>query len=153
SSPKCHQYLGIPYAVPPVGERHWTAPELLNQPDSDIQASSLPPSCLHYWDAHVLSIFTQDVLEYNLRGLNTTGDISEDCLTLSVCAPANATGSPEGVPVLIFIYGGGFGVGGQDVPYQIPTQWVDRSPDHIVVSFNYRVGIFGFPNAGGLPDN
>ena len=147
-----HQYLGIPYAVPPVGERRWTAPELLNQPDSDIQATSLPPSCLQYWDAQVPSIFTQDVLEYNLQGLNTTGATSEDCLSLSVWAPANATGSPEGVPVLIFIYGGGFGVGGQDVPYQIPAQWVDRSPDHIVVSFNYRVGIFGFPNAGGLPD-
>lgn len=150
--PNVHQYLGIPYAVPPVGERRWTAPELLSQADADIQATSLPPSCLQYWDSHVPSLFTQDVLEYNLQGLNTTGAISEDCLTLSIWAPVNATASSEGVPVLIFIYGGGFGVGGQDVPYQIPAQWVDRSPDHIVVSFNYRLGIFGFPNAGGLPD-
>ena len=152
SFPNVHQYLGVPYAVPPVGERRWTAPELLNQPDADIQATSLPPSCLQYLDKHVPSLFTQDVLEYNLQGLNTTGAISEDCLTLSVWAPANTTASPQGVPVLIFIYGGGFGVGGQDIPYQIPTQWVDRAPDHIVVVFNYRLGIFGFPNAGGLPD-
>lgn len=150
--PNVHQYLGIPYALPPVGERRWAAPELLDQPDSDIQATSLPPSCLQYWDAHVPSIASRDILEYNLQGLNTTGAISEDCLTLSVWAPANTTASPTGLPVLIFIYGGGFGVGGQDVPYQIPAQWVDRSPDHIVVSFNYRLGIFGFPNAGGLPD-
>lgn len=150
--PNVWQYLGIPYAVPPVGERRWTAPELLNQPDADIQTTSLPPSCLQYWDANVPSLFSRDVLEYNVQGLNTTGAISEDCLTLSIWAPANTTASPEGVPVLIFIYGGGFGVGGQDVPYQIPAQWVDRSPDHIVVSFNYRLGIFGFPNAGGLPD-
>jgi cholinesterase len=149
--PNAHQYLGIPYAVPPLGERRWTAPELLNQPGWDIQATSLPPSCLQYWDAHTPSISNQDVLEYNLQGLNTTGAISEDCLTLSVWAPAQQT-PPEGVPVLIFIYGGGFGVGGQDVPYQIPAQWVDRTPDHIVVSFNYRLGIFGFPNAGGLPE-
>lgn len=53
---------------------------------------------------------------------------------------------------MIYIYGGGFSTGGQDVPYQIPAQWVDRNPDHVVVSFNYRVGIFGFPGATGLPD-
>lgn len=44
----------------------------------------------------------------------------------------------HGVPVLIFFFGGGWNMGGEDVPYQIPTQWVDRTPDHIVVSFNYR---------------
>ncbi|KAG6355477.1 hypothetical protein INS49_003439 [Diaporthe citri] len=150
--PNVHQYLGIPYAVPPVNERRWAAPEPLNQPDSEIQATRLPPSCLQYLDTHLPSPLFENVLEFNLQGLNTTGAISEDCLTLSVWAPANTTASPEGVPVLMFIYGGGFGVGGQDVPYQTPAQWVDRAPDHIVVSFNYRLGIFGFPNAGGLPD-
>ena len=39
-----------------------------------------------------------------------------------------------------------------DVPAQIPTQMVQRTQDHIVVSFNYRVNIFGHPNAPGLED-
>lgn len=39
-----------------------------------------------------------------------------------------------------------------DVPAQIPTQWVQRTQDHIVMSFNYRVNIFGHPNAPGLDD-
>lgn len=39
-----------------------------------------------------------------------------------------------------------------DVPAQIPTQWVERTQDHIVMSFNYRVNIFGHPNAPGLED-
>ncbi|KAI7782166.1 hypothetical protein LA080_013842 [Diaporthe eres] len=150
--PNVHQYLGIPYAVPPVNGRRWAVPELLNQLDAEIQATRLPPSCLQYLDTHLPNPLLENVLEFNLQGLNTTGAISEDCLTLSVWAPASTAASPEGVPVLIFIYGGGFGVGGQDVPYQIPAQWVDRTPDHIVVSFNYRLGIFGFPNAGGLAD-
>lgn len=150
--PNVHQYLGIPYAVPPTGERRWTAPQLLNEPESEVQATRLPPSCLQYLDTHLPNPLLENVLEFNIQGLNETGAISEDCLTLSVWAPASTKTSPEGVPVLIFIYGGGFGVGGQDVPYQIPAQWVDRTPDHIVVSFNYRLGIFGFPNAGGLPD-
>lgn len=76
------------------------------------------------------------------------GRISEDCLTASVWTPRRA----EALPVLIYIYGGAFVTGGEDVPYQIPAQWVDGSPDHIVVSFNYRVGIFGFPGAAGLRD-
>jgi len=107
------------------------------------------------------SLYVRDVLQFNLQGLNTTGSISEDCLTLSVWAPSNATSGNgwsshhhnnggEGLPVFIFFYGGGFSTGGQDVPYQIPAQWVNRSPDHIVVSFNYRLNIFGFPNAAGL---
>lgn len=150
SLPNVHQYLGIPYAVPPLGERRWEAPQLLAQPDSESQATSLPPSCLQYLDTHLPNPLFENVLEFNLQGLNTTGAISEDCLTLSVWTPAKTITSSEGMPVLIFIYGGGFGVGGQDVPYQIPAQWVDRAPDHIVVSFNYRLGIFGFPNAGGL---
>jgi cholinesterase len=37
-----------------------------------------------------------------------------------------------------------------NVPAQIPTQWVQRSQEHIVVTFNYRVNIFGSPNAPGL---
>ncbi|TIA21190.1 acetylcholinesterase [Aureobasidium pullulans] len=60
--------------------------------------------------------------------------------------------SNELLPVEIWIYGGGFSTGGQDVPYQIPSQWVERAQDHIVVSINYRVNIFGFPNAAGLSD-
>ena len=44
------------------------------------------------------------------------------------------------------------GTGGMDVPAQIPTQWVQRTQDHIVLSFNYRVNIFGFPNAPGLDE-
>jgi carboxylesterase type B len=39
-----------------------------------------------------------------------------------------------------------------DVPAQIPTQWVQRTQDHIVMTFNYRVNIFGHPNAPGLED-
>lgn len=39
-----------------------------------------------------------------------------------------------------------------NVPAQIPTQWVQRTQDHIVMSFNYRVNIFGHPNAPGLED-
>ncbi|KAK5125190.1 hypothetical protein LTR85_000866 [Meristemomyces frigidus] len=162
--PNVHQFLGIPYAVPPVGNLRWTAPRLLDQPSAHIEATELPVSCPQYLTNQGNSLYVRDVLQFNLQGLNTTGAISEDCLTVSVWAPSNATtgkqgghhrssssaAKSDGLPVLIFIYGGGFSTGGVDVPYQIPAQWVNRTPDHIVVSFNYRVNVFGFPNAAGL---
>jgi cholinesterase len=39
-----------------------------------------------------------------------------------------------------------------DVPVQIPTQWVQRTQDHIVMTFNYRLNIFSSPNTAGLED-
>lgn len=38
-------------------------------------------------------------------------------------------------------------------PYHIPAGWVNRSQKHIIVTMNYRVNIFGFPNSAGLEDN
>lgn len=149
SLPNVRQFLGIPYAKPPVGDRRWAPPELLDDPDAQISAVELPPSCMQSLSTSSPSVYNRDILEFNLQGLNRTGAISEDCLTASVWAPINGQ---SGLPVLIYVYGGGFQTGGQDVPYQIPAQWVNRTQDHIVVSFNYRLNIFGFPNAAGLED-
>ena len=46
--------------------------------------------------------------------------------------------------------GGGFAIGGINIPWQMPTGWVERSQSHIIVTINYRLGIFGFPYARGL---
>ena len=72
------------------------------------------------------NIVNRDVLEYNIRDTNATG---EDCLTLSVWAPGRA----RKLPVIVFFYGGGWYTWGQDTPYLIPTQWVQRTKDLIVV--------------------
>jgi carboxylesterase type B len=66
-----------------------------------------------------------------------------------VTTPLSATPKSK-LPVLFFIPGGGFQTGGITVPWQIPTPWVERSQAHIVVTINYRLGVFGFPNARGL---
>lgn len=153
SNPHVRQFLGIPFAQPPVNTLRFEPPQPLSQPDANIDATQLPVSCMQYLTNQGNSLYVRDVLQFNLEGLNTTGAISEDCLTLSVWAPTNAPNTrhhQQGLPVLIFIYGGGFSTGGENVPYQLPPQWVERTQDHIVVSFNYRLNIFGFPNAAGL---
>lgn len=167
--PNVRQFLGIPFAKPPVGPRRWLAPQELSQPKKNIGATQLPPSCPQFLTPSGTDVYTNDVLEFNLAGLNETGPTSEDCLTLSIWTPttesrtsashqtSNCTDDKEQkdaslLPVLIYIYGGSFKTGGQNVPYQIPTQFVSRTSSHLVVSFNYRVNLFGFPFAASLPD-
>ncbi|KAK2598765.1 hypothetical protein N8I77_012153 [Diaporthe amygdali] len=145
--PSVRQFLGIPYAQPPIGDLRFAAPQPAGQ-FGTINTTSLPLSCPVSNASG--TIYSKYVLEFNLQGLNYTAPTSEDCLKLSVWAPTE-TPQDGGLPVLIFIYGGGFGTGGIDVPYQIPAQWVQRTQDHIVVTFNYRVNIFGFPGSAALP--
>jgi len=74
---------------------------------------------------------------------------AEDCLSLAIWTPANATGECK-MPVIIFTTGGGDVTGGINIPTQMPANWVHRSQKHIVVTINYRVKIFAFPNARAL---
>ncbi|KAK4033719.1 Alpha/Beta hydrolase protein [Parachaetomium inaequale] len=147
ATPAVRQFLGIPYARPPLNDLRFAPPQPA-LPFGELDAKKMPPSCMQYV-SNTTSVITQDVLEFNLGGLNgTTGPISEDCLTLSVWAPRGTT--KKNLPVIIFLYGGAFTVGGTDVPYLIPAQWIQRTQDHIVVAFNHRDNIFGYPNAAGL---
>lgn len=141
-SPDVLAYLSIPYAVPPVNELRWTAPKRLEQPDAIIDGSLMPVSCSQYL-SDAPNIYYTYAPEFIIPG-----PVSEDCLTVSIWKPVKQ--SNVSLPVLIWIYGGGFSAGGAAVPYQLPDQWIQRTQSHIVVSINYRVHVMGFPNAIGL---
>ncbi|KAI9155638.1 Cholinesterase [Paramyrothecium foliicola] len=148
-TPGVRQFLGIPYGQPPIKDLRF-APPRPALPFGELAVKELPPSCMQH-PINLPSITVNDVLELNLGGLNgTTGPISEDCLSLSVWAPRGS--KKKNLPVLMFFYGGAFFGGGTNVPYQLPSQWVQRTQSHIVVSFNHRGNILGFPNAAGLPE-
>lgn len=149
--PNVRQFLGIPFAQPPLDDLRFAPPEQVRPWPGTLEATSLPLSCPQTHSNQSSSIYTQDVLEFSIQGLNYTAPFTEDCLTLSVWAPSTTnTAATQPLPVLIFITGGGFTGGGMNIPYQIPTQWIARTPDHIVVTLNYRVNIFGFPSSRGL---
>ena len=127
-----NEWLGIPYAAPPVGPRRWQPPQPPASWSSTLQATAFGAPCL---------------------SPRNTGS-SEDCLFVNVWRPADAA---TGLPVLVHIHGGGFfgGSGNGDNSLLVKTG------HEVVVSMNYRLGIMGFlaekdlgPNSGdyGLQD-
>lgn len=80
------------------------------------------------------------------NGLASDTATSEDCLFLDVYAPSNATAHSK-LPVFLFIQGGGFNVNGN--PNLNGTGLVTASGNNIiVVTINYRVGLYGFLTDG-----
>lgn len=127
TAPNVKQYLGIPYAQPPLGNLRFAPPQpYIATNGTVINGTVLPPSCNQYF-TNIPTMVTVEVPQFEIGSAGR----SEDCLTISVFAPANA----DGLPVIIWVYGGGFVTGGTDVPYQMPDQWIERSQEHIVVVF------------------
>lgn len=128
--PDVAQFLGIPFAEPPVRERRWTAP-VVKSPVGKIDATKFSPSCPQY-DTSIPSTYEIDAREFLI-----SGPTSEDCLTLSIWAPFvpkySSEDNHEQLPVLVWLYGGGHNTGGGQIEYQIPTPWVQRTHAHIVV--------------------
>lgn len=75
------------------------------------------------------------------------GDQDEDCLTVGILAPKT---SKTNLPVVIWVYGGAWIGGGAYTPYYIPSPWVERTQEHIVVALQYRTAIWGFPGSAAL---
>ncbi|KAJ6448600.1 Alpha/Beta hydrolase protein [Mycena vitilis] len=158
--PNTRQFRAIPFAEPPVLSRRWLPPQKLSPSSEHHYVTKFPPSCPQFVTA-VTSIYSLNLthgnLIYNGNQNDSSGLVSvassEDCLYLALWAPAATAPRPAaGLPVLFFMTGGGFILGGVEIPWQFPTPWVERTQSHIVVTINYRLDIFGFPNARGLTD-
>src|ERR1700722_14421483 len=119
-------FLGIPFAAPPVGPLRWKPPQPAAKWEGVRQASSFGSRC-----------FQQE--HYDDMVFRDPGE-SEDCLTLNVWTPA---AKPKAkLPVMAWIYGGGFVGGGTSEPRQDGEHLTRKGV--VVVSMNYRLGIFGF---------
>ncbi|KAM0245210.1 hypothetical protein ACHAP5_005605 [Fusarium lateritium] len=149
-------FLDIPFAEKPVGSLRFAPPVPKKYPgDKVVHATSLPPGCIQYVPLPLRgSIVDGPVTAANFqRGdyKNTT----EDCLRLSLFAPNKAVSEKKSakhkpLPVIIWVHGGGYSIGGTNVPYQLAPNWVQRSQKHIVVQVQYRLNLLGLPNAAGL---
>jgi para-nitrobenzyl esterase len=123
---KVHAFLGIPFAAPPVGDLRWKAPQPTARWGGVRPATDFAARCMQgrpYPDM-----------------LFRDPGPSEDCLYLNVWAPIVA--GRQKVPVMVWIYGGGFAAGATSEPRQDGEALARRGV--VVVSMNYRLGVFGF---------
>ena len=154
TTPQVRQFLNIPYAQTPTGPRRWLPPSPPTTNSSKhVDATHFPPPCAQYLSGSP-SVYNQDVIEFIIPSDPPDAGAmppssSEDCLSLAIWTPTNASNESK-LPVIMFMTGGGFNNGGIDIQYQLPHRWVQRTQSHIVVTINYRVSILGFPNAAGL---
>lgn len=141
-----------------MGVLRWASPEPLEDSSEVIHSTTFGPSCAQYVSAvpsvYALNITGANILNYGENPLagQVAQNSAEDCLTLAIWTPANATLDSK-LPVIHFLTGGGDVHGGINIPAQLPAHWVHLSQRHIVVTTNYRMNIFGYPHARGLDGN
>jgi para-nitrobenzyl esterase len=116
------EFLGIPYAAPPTGKLRWALPQPAKPWATTLDATVFRNGC-------------PQVARYGL----TEAGYNEDCLFVNVVVPAAPAHNKR--PVIVWIYGGAF-VGGSSALY--PLAHMATGGDVVVVSFNYRLGVFGF---------
>ncbi|KAH8672755.1 Alpha/Beta hydrolase protein [Tricladium varicosporioides] len=132
-------YLGIPYAQPPIGDLRFS-----------------PPQPFQGNNASVKNCFTSTAGCFQQQYITAFSDRStgisesEDMLSINIWKPTN-TNSTKSLPVMIFLYGGGFSSGANAMPQYDGSQFVAEQKDIIVATINYRVNIFGFPNSPAIP--
>ncbi|MCX4163035.1 MULTISPECIES: carboxylesterase/lipase family protein [Paraburkholderia] len=134
-----YEWLGVPYAQPPVGALRWMPP-VDPAPWSSVRATQqFGHSCAQ--GGRYFSPAPNDA-PYGLAVREGFGKPvgDEDCLTLNIWTPANAQGK---LPVIFFIHGGS-NISGYSADPVYNGQALARKANAVVVTINYRLGIFGW---------
>lgn len=130
-------FRGIPYAAPPVGENRWRAPQPLLPWDGVRDCCQYSPACFQSVYPPE-NFYRQEFYEHRFH--RYPPDFSEDCLYLNIWTPAGS--AEEKLPVMVWIHGGGYKQGYGSEPRSNGEVLAGKGV--IVVSFNYRLNIFGF---------
>jgi para-nitrobenzyl esterase len=123
---KVRTFKGIPFAAPPVGPLRWKAPQPVTPWTGVRQAREFGPRCMQG------NIYSDMIFHDAGPG--------EDCLYLNLWMPTNPPSNK--LPVMVWIYGGGYQAGATSEGRQDGGNLAKH--DVIIVSMNYRLGIFGF---------
>ncbi|KAK4629226.1 putative secreted lipase [Fulvia fulva] len=140
-------FKGIPFAQPPVGNLRLRPPQSINKSFGTLQATGMPKGCPQFISQVNTGNLPQDALGMLLNSplVQTVTNSGEDCLTINVQRPAGVSPSAK-LPVLYWIYGGGFEAGsaGMYDGSSIVKKSVSQKQPIIYVNVNYRLGGFGF---------
>ncbi|PNP56595.1 hypothetical protein THARTR1_03291 [Trichoderma harzianum] len=172
------EYLGVPFAQPPVGDLRFAAPAKIRSKKPYVAANfgsdcPLTPSKPVNYPGFTPQ--AQQIVNYFASAAGTPQ--SEDCLTLNIWSKATQNALKAQKPVLVFFYGGskhtdvqfyklceprrrvwslttgaGYTIGNTDSPFYSGKYFADAE-DIVVVTVNYRLNIFGFPGAPGETQN
>ena len=127
-----YSYSNIPYAEPPIGELRFKRPQPKKPWSETLDAVEQVTCCM------------QNHFTVELK--------SEDCLFLKIVTPVKIEKGP--LPVMVWIHGGGFLLGCSEEQDGIYGSWFLSAYNNvIVVSVNYRLGVFGFLSAPGVEIN
>lgn len=124
-------YKGLPFAAPPVGNLRWRAPQPVKPWTAIRTLDHFGPNCMQR------GMYPPDA---------PVGTLSEDCLYLNLWVPHHTPA--QKLPVMVWIYGGGLDNGSGSIP--LYNGGVLARHGVIVVTFNYRLGVFGFLALPGL---
>ncbi|TFK87023.1 carotenoid ester lipase precursor [Polyporus arcularius HHB13444] len=159
SAGSIESFLGIPYAQPPIGDLRLQLPQLINAYNGTLNATVFGNQCVQQALVPPPDLppdVLQDIVPLlTLFSPNPNVTQSEDCLNLNVIRPANLSADAK-LPVLFWIYGGGFVTGSNAMPVYNGTAIVQRSMDLnepvLFVALNYRLNVFGFLGGQEIKD-
>jgi para-nitrobenzyl esterase len=128
STPDVRVYKGVPFAAPPVGELRWRAPKPAADWPGIRKADEFSATCMQtpYAEGSLYRSEPQPV--------------SEDCLYLNIWTAAKSPSDKR--PVMVWIHGGAFTRGSGSTPVYNGENFAKKGV--VLVTINYRLGIFGF---------
>ncbi|XP_075676304.1 acetylcholinesterase-like isoform X1 [Dermatophagoides pteronyssinus] len=129
------EFLGIPFAKPPIGDLRYKHPLPIDFWDGIFNATKQPKSCYQVED----HTFGTNFLGTNMWNVDQT-NLDEDCLTLNIWVPYPR---PKNSAVLVWIYGGCFNTGSTSLDLY-DGKIMATEENIILVSINYRLGNLGF---------
>lgn len=137
---RVRRFLGIPYAAPPVGERRFAPPAPV-EAWQGVRDATMPGATAPHRVRAVPGVLVEPLVGAGwVRG--------DDYLTLNIWTP---DGAATGLPVMVFIHGGGFVLGSKDASVQDGAGFARDGV--ICVAINYRMSIDGFLPIPGVPTN
>ncbi|HEV8492923.1 MAG TPA: carboxylesterase family protein [Candidatus Angelobacter sp.] len=129
SSADMRVYRGIPFAAPPVGDLRWKAPQPAAKWQGLLQAAEFSNACWQTPYPAAAAIYQAKL-----------PPLSEDCLYLNIWTPAKS--AKDRLPVMVWIHGGGFTRGFAGTRAYDGEALAGKGA--VIVTINYRLGIFGF---------
>lgn len=133
-----YAWKGVPFAKPPVGDLRWKAPVDPDGWASPRAAQQFGNACAQY--GRIYGPGANNRYDATIGTTLNQAVGSEDCLYLNIWRPADRRGDR---PVIVFVHGGS-NVSGYTADPVYDGAALAKAADAVVVSVNYRLGIFGF---------